>query len=89
MTTLLPTELQQAIADHEGKPFSVMDPATKKLYVLVAQEQYERLKPLFEDESLSLEEQRQLLHDAGRRAGWDDPEMDAYDHYDEHRSQHT
>ena len=27
----------------------------------------------------------QLLAESGKRAGWDAPEMDAYDHYDENR----
>jgi hypothetical protein len=54
--------------------------------VLVSQDQYDRLRPLFENEPFTLEEQRELLRAAGRRAGWDDAEMDAYDHYDEHRS---
>lgn len=33
---------------------------------------------LDQHEALSHEEQRRLLKRAGRRAGWDDPEMDVY-----------
>jgi hypothetical protein len=34
-------------------------------------------------EDLTPEEQIILLASSGNRAGWDDPEMDAYDNYDE------
>ena len=81
----LTTELQQALREHGEGPVPVVDPATNRAYVLIAQEQYERLKPLFERDLLTSQEQKQLLRDAGRRAGWDDPEMAAYDNYDDHR----
>jgi hypothetical protein len=88
MMLQLSSELQQAV--REGQvPTSVVDPTTNRVYVLLPQEVYERLKPLYEEDPLTLEEQRQLLRDAGRRAGWDDPAMDAYDHYDEHRAKRT
>ena len=64
----------------------MVDPATNKVYLLISREQYDKLKPLFENEPLSNLEQRELLRQAGRRAGWDEPAMDAYDHYDEHRA---
>jgi hypothetical protein len=86
MTAKLSDELRRELEQHGDQPIEVVDPATNKVYLLISREKYERLKPLFEDEPLSDLEQRELLRQAGRRAGWDDPEMDAYDHYDEHRS---
>ena len=63
----------------------VIHPRTQQVYLLVPREQFERLRPLLEGDQLSPAEQRRLLADAGRRAGWDDPAMDAYDDYDQHR----
>lgn len=85
MPTELNAEQQRAIQSCGNGPVEVIDPATKRVYLLVAREQYERLKPLLEEDPLTIEEQRRLLQDAGRRAGWDDPQMDAYDRYDEER----
>ncbi|HUG91187.1 MAG TPA: hypothetical protein VML55_10150, partial [Planctomycetaceae bacterium] len=80
-------ELQRAVSEQGDRPVEVVDPGTNRVYLLIAREQYDRLRPLFEDDPLSVEEQRHLRREAGRRAGWDDPEMDAYDRYDEARSQ--
>jgi hypothetical protein len=85
MIAKLSSELQQAVHEQTG-PISVVDLATNRLYVLISREQYERLRPVFEAEPLTTLEQERLLSDAGRRAGWNDPEMDAYDNYDEQRS---
>ncbi|MBI3462004.1 MAG: hypothetical protein HY000_02950 [Planctomycetes bacterium] len=87
MTTKLSAELQQALDEQGGTPIKVVHPVTNQVYLLIAAEQYERLKPLFEEDPMSEQEQRFLLQQAGKRAGWDDPEMDAYDNYDAHRPQ--
>ena len=47
---------------------------------------FERLKQLlYDDRDLTPQEQLGLLAESGNRAGWDDPEMDVYDNYDENR----
>lgn len=84
MSPLTP-ELQHAVEQQPDLPLELVHPSTSQVYVLIAREKYERLRKLLVDEPPTLEEQRRLLLDAGRRAGWDDPEMDAYDRYDEHR----
>ena len=86
MTPKLNTEQLQALHAQDNRPVEILDPETNRVYVLLAQEQYERLKPLFEEDPASENERRQWLADAGRRAGWDDKEMDVYDRYDEERS---
>jgi hypothetical protein len=58
----------------------LLDPLTKKTYVLVSEEAYERMQALLAPERLPRNEQQALLHRAGLRAGWDDPEMEIYDH---------
>ena len=57
----------------------VIDPQTKKTYVLVSEEAYERMQALLAPARLPRAEQQALLHAAGLRAGWDDPEMEIYD----------
>ncbi len=81
MTTLSP-ELQKAILASGDQPVDLLDPQTHQRYVLLRAEAYERLQLLLEHNPLSQEEQRCLLGMAGKRAGWDDPEMDVYNDLD-------
>ena len=84
MTELSP-ELQHEIDAHAGTPPRVVDPRTNKTYVLVAAEQYDRLKTLLvEEDDLTQAYPAQI--EAAMRAGWDAPEMADYDRYDELRS---
>jgi hypothetical protein len=87
MSPILTDDLVSALEAHGNAPLKTVHPVTGKVYFLVSEERYERLKPLFEDDPLTLEEQRFQLREAGRRAGWDEPAMDAYDEYDQHRPQ--
>lgn len=57
----------------------VIDPETQTKYVLVKEDVYERLEALLVPDRLTLAEQKAALQAAGRRAGWDDPELDIYD----------
>ena len=52
------------------------DPRTGVAYAVLPVERYERFKAFFEDDPLTLEEQKALLYEFGKRAGWDDPEWD-------------
>lgn len=58
----------------------VLDPTTSTRYVLVQEDVYERLEALLTPGRLTLDEQQAALRLAGERAGWNDPEMDVYDH---------
>ena len=71
--TTLPSELMQALDDNAGRPIEVVHPETKAVYLLIARDQYERACTLWEGEPFSEDEQRQLLRDAGQRAGWTEP----------------
>ncbi|HEV7223066.1 MAG TPA: hypothetical protein VGN42_10230 [Pirellulales bacterium] len=82
--TELSQELQQALDAHPDAPPRAVDPRTNKAYVLLAAEQYERIKALLEqDDDLSHAYAAQM--ESAMRAGWDAPEMDDYDRYDELR----
>ncbi|MEX2287773.1 MAG: hypothetical protein WD648_11835 [Planctomycetaceae bacterium] len=89
MATQISDELRLAIEMQGDRPLELIDPQTNKVYFVVPREQYERLKPLFENDPLSRKEQEELLRRAGNRAGWDEPEMDAYDRYDNHRAEQS
>jgi hypothetical protein len=86
MSSILSDELARALDEQAGSPLRTVHPVTGKVFFIVSEDRYERLKPLFEHDPLSREEQEFHLREAGRRAGWDDPAMDAYDHYDDERS---
>jgi hypothetical protein len=83
--TTLPAELQDLLEHSGDTPVRFVDPRTQRVYVLIADEQFDRLRSLIDFEPLTVEQQRRILHDAGQRAGWNDPEMDAYDNYDEQK----
>jgi hypothetical protein len=51
---------------------------TQLCYAVVPLARYERFKAFFEDDPITRDERRALLRDFGKRAGWDDPEMDIY-----------
>jgi bifunctional DNA-binding transcriptional regulator/antitoxin component of YhaV-PrlF toxin-antitoxin module len=79
----MPTELRQALAAAHGGPVEITD--GEQQYVLVRAEVFERFKDLFEAGDLTPEERAGLLREAGKRAGWDDPEMDVYNDLDPRR----
>lgn len=70
---------EQQRSELEAAVPRVLDPRTQKTYVLVSEEVYERIQGLLVPERLSRAEQRALLAAAGKRAGWDEPDMDVYD----------
>jgi hypothetical protein len=85
MNAILTDELARAVEAQGEIPLRAVNPTTGKHYVVVTEELYERLKPLFEPEPLSAAERQFQLKQAGARAGWDEPAMDAYDDYDIHQ----
>ncbi len=77
------TEEQHRFLENQENP-TVIDPHTRAAYVLVRKEVFDRIKSLlYDDGEWTAEEQLRVLADSGMRAGWDDPEMDVYDNYDE------
>ena len=83
----LTEEQRRELKGSNGEVIRVFDPETKQEYVLLRAETYDRLKVLFSEESdWTPEERLHLLAESGRRAGWDDPSMDAYDNYEENRT---
>jgi len=80
----LTQEQLRKVREANGDAIVLTDPETQQEYVLIRAEVYERLKRLvYDDTPQTDEEKRQQLAESGKRAGWDDPEMDVYDNYDE------
>ena len=86
MTIQLTVEQSRVLGQNSDSPVHVVDAGTNENYVLVPWDIYERIQSLFTDDELSAMEKRRLLAESGRRAGWDDPEMDIYDDYDLRRT---
>ena len=63
----------------EADPPRAVDPLTQRVWVLVSEDVYDRIQQLLVPDRLTINEQRTILLAAGKRAGWDDPEMDIYD----------
>jgi hypothetical protein len=84
--TIQLTETQWSeLAQGKDVPIMVCDPSHSANFVLVRAEIYERFKSLFEEDPVSEKERLFHLEQFGKRAGWDDPEMDVYNDLDPRR----
>ncbi len=83
--TIQLTEDQWASIQGDEGPARVSDPAHSATFVLVRADVYERFKSLFEADPVTEQERLFQLQQFGKRAGWDDPEMDVYDDLDPRR----
>jgi len=85
MTTKLPDDLRQAIEQEGGSPVHLVDAATNLHYVLMRAEQYENLSAQFAEGEFDARELYPLMAKSAASAGWDDPDLDAYNDYDAHK----
>src|SRR5207248_3062260 len=77
------TDDQSRALELEGqKPCSVVDPRTRKTYVLLSLEAFDKIKAIVPDGEAPLSDTYPAQIDSAMKAGWDDPLMTAYDHYD-------
>ncbi|HEV3146228.1 MAG TPA: hypothetical protein VGZ47_20240 [Gemmataceae bacterium] len=82
MTMTLTREQVQVISESQERPVRLIDPQSKQSYVLLRAEEYERLQALLEDDFRISDAYTAQMRSA-LRAGWDDPALDDYNHYDE------
>jgi hypothetical protein len=66
-TTMIDLTEEQQCELGKGEPAKLRDPRTKDTYVLVRADVYDRM--------------RAIIDGATKRAGWDDPALDAYEQY--------
>jgi hypothetical protein len=67
--------IRQLLGDEPDAP-RLTDSRTNTIFALLPEERYERFKAFFEEDPLSPAERLALLHEAGKRAGWDVPDAD-------------
>jgi hypothetical protein len=78
----LTEEQRQRLGD--GQAVDVTDPQTAERYVVLRKDVYERFRHLLYDDSEWTEDELRLqLARAAQANGWEEPGMEAYDHYDE------
>jgi hypothetical protein len=87
MTPNLTNEQREVLQSQHGNPVPVIDEQTRRVYYIISSEQYEMVKALLAEDAFDPREIYPLISKTAGEAGWDDPAMDAYDHYDEHRPQ--
>ncbi len=85
MTPKLTIEMREALLQQPGQPVTVEDDQTHLRYVLLPLSIFQRVRSLFADESFDVADTYAAQSAVAGAAGWDDPEMDVYDRYDEHR----
>ncbi len=83
MNLPLSDDLRQALTDPSNFPVRLIDSETKEAYIVLRAETYDRLKFLLEEEDYNLNDTYRAQMESALRAGWGDPEMDDYDHYDD------
>jgi hypothetical protein len=79
MIPQLTDDMRQALADQQGQPVYVIDPATQQTYVLLSADAYQKVQALiYDDGEPNLDEFMALAHDAFAD-DWNAPGMEAYD----------
>lgn len=82
MDPVLTHEQLQAIHAKPEGPVRVVDPRTQQAYLIVRADLYEQVQQVLKDE-YHLSDTYFAQVESAMRAGWDDPAMDDYNHYDE------
>lgn len=85
MTPHVIDQIRQAINEQHGGPVQLVDEMTRKVYYIISKEQFETIQALYDDREFSPHELYPLISKTAEAAGWDEPLMDDYDNYDEHR----
>ncbi len=86
MITELTKELREELAQHGEGPIRLVNPDTQRVYVLLDAEVFERVKALLSDDAFDVRD-TYAAQDGALAKVWDDPELDAYADYDQHRPQ--
>jgi hypothetical protein len=82
MIPQLTDDMRQALADQQGQPVYVVDPATQQTYVLLPADAYQKVQALiYDDGEPNVAEFMPLAHDAFAD-DWNAPGMEAYDQLD-------
>lgn len=85
MTPVITDQIRQALDAEHGQPVKIVDEQTSRIYYVISAEQFETVRALFAEGDFDPRETYSLIAKTAGKAGWDDPAMDVYDNYDEHR----
>jgi len=86
MTLELSDKQREALGGKPDGPVYLLDPVTLTRYVLLPDAAYERARALFEEVPFEVADAYPLMDEVACKAGWDEPEMDAYDGLDPRRA---
>jgi hypothetical protein len=85
MSLPLTEELRQALSAEHGGAVQIVDQQTNRVYYLIPAEQFETYRAMVDTDEFQPRDLYPLISKTAASAGWDDPRMDEYDSYDEHR----
>jgi hypothetical protein len=85
MPIILSEQQRQSLEADARTPVQVVDEQGQKVYYLISAEQFEKIRVLFDEGTFDPREVYPLTAQTAGEAGWNDPAMNAYDRYDEHR----
>jgi hypothetical protein len=78
----LSTEQRRVLKEASGELVRALDPDTRREYVMVPAEIFERLQSVLYDEDEFVECTYRHVMEVFGREGWNDPSMDIYDDLD-------
>jgi hypothetical protein len=76
--THLSKEISAELQHQGGQPLQVVDPATNKVYVIIAGDLFNRMRPLIGDDVFDIQE-TYPAQEAALAHVWSDPALDAYE----------
>ena len=82
MSPCVTDQMRQALEAGDGSPVRLVDEQTRRVYYIISAEQFEAVQALLAEGEFSPRELYPLISRTAAAAGWDDPAMDVYDHYD-------
>lgn len=86
MSLELTNQQSEAIKQQGDAPLFVFNPQSQSWYVLMAADQYERIRSLLvEDGEFDIRDTYAIQERVAEAEGWNDPLMDEYHDYDKNR----
>lgn len=83
MTFALSDEQRRAVLEAQGNLIEFVDESTKARYVLLTEEQFQRVQSLLATEDSVISDTYAAQSEALGRAGWDDPALDVYNDFEQ------
>lgn len=85
MILQLSDQIRRALQAEQGQPVKLVDEQTERVYYVISAEQFETIQAMYDHGEFHPRELYPLISKAAAAAGWDQPVMEEYNNYDEHR----